>query len=243
MGLDVARVVKRYGPRRALDGCEFAVPDGSVCALAGLNGSGKTTLLRAAAGQLPLDSGAVLVDGEVVRFARPGPVSYLAQAKPLHLALRAADVLGYAALLAGGRFDRVLGYGWLRRYDVDPAAVVGELSGGQQAQVALAAAVARKSSVVLLDEPMADLDPLAREQVAADLREQAASGRVVLVASHATAELASWIDYLVVIDAGRTVLVGRAEQLSAAASLNEVALQALRAARERREGPMTGGAA
>jgi ABC-2 type transport system ATP-binding protein len=243
MGLEALGVVKQYGSRRALDRCEFAVPSGSVCALAGLNGSGKTTLLRAAAGELKLDSGVIRVDGEPVQFARPGPVSYLAQGKPLHMALRAGEVLDYAALLAAGHFDRPLAREWLRRYDVDPAAVTGSLSGGQRAQVALAAAVARTSPVVLLDEPMADLDPLAREQVGADLRAQAASGRVVLAASHATAELASWTDYLVVVDAGQTVLAGRVTELAPPAGLNEVIMQALRAGREQRRGPTVGGAA
>jgi len=193
--------------------------------------------------QLRLDAGAVRVDGEAVRFARPGRVSYLAQTKPLHHSLRAGDVVDYAALLAAGRFDRALAYGWLDRYDIDPSGLVGDLSGGERAQVALAAAVARRSSVVLLDEPMASLDPLAQQQVAADLQGQAMAGRVVVVSSHATAELEAWCDHLVVVDAGRVVLCGPVAEVAAGARLSDVVVAVLTSARARRAGPAMGGAA
>nr|MDQ2873912.1 ABC transporter ATP-binding protein [Actinomycetota bacterium] len=229
-GLQVDNATKSFGAVTALRQCSFTVPHGSVCALIGRNGSGKTTVLRAAAGMLRLDAGSVTVDGSPVAFAQPGPVSYLAQSKPLHAVLRPPEVVSYARALASGRLDEQLALGWLDRYQVPLGRPVGKLSGGQRTQVALAAAVARAAPAVALDEPMSDLDPLAREQVAGDLRAAAEAGRTILVSSHAITELSDWCDYVVVIDGGHVIMQGISREISGSAGLAGVIREAMRAA-------------
>ncbi|HEY1617265.1 MAG TPA: ATP-binding cassette domain-containing protein [Streptosporangiaceae bacterium] len=229
-GLQVENATKTFGTVSALRQCSFTVPGGSVSALIGLNGSGKTTVLRAAAGMLRLDNGSITVDGSSVVFAQPGPLSYLAQSKPLHSLLRPPEVVSYAHALASGRFDRRLALDWLARYQVPLDRTVGQLSGGQRTQVALAAAVARAAPAVALDEPMADLDPLAREQVADDLRAAAQAGRTILVSSHAITELSGWCDHVVVIDRGHVILQGASAEIAGGADLAGVIREAMRAA-------------
>lgn len=235
-GLSAERAAKTFGSVAALRGCTAAIPAGCVCALIGLNGSGKTTLLRAAAGLLRLDGGSITAAGSPVAFARPAPVSYLAQARPLHPALRPAEIISYARALAGGRLDAGFAARWLDRYEVPAGRRAGQLSGGQRTQVALAVALAREAAVVALDEPLADLDPLAREQVAADLQEIAGRGRTVVVSSHAISELTGWCDYIVVLDTGGVVLEGYAQQIAGGGPLADVIRDALRDARGARRG-------
>lgn len=198
-------VSKRFGSRRALDGCSLEVPTGCVSALVGLNGSGKTTLMRAAAGFVKLDAGQITVGGQPVRFAAPPLVGYLPQAQPLPGSLRVTDLIGYAAQLSGHRLDVPVARQWLEDEGVPPGQRVSDLPGGQRTQVALAVVVARGSAVLALGEPMADLDPLARERLVERLTALAVQGRTIVVSSHAVSELGGWCDFLTVIDAGRTL--------------------------------------
>ncbi len=233
-GSDASR---SFGSRRALDACSFEVPTGCVSALVGLNGSGKTTLMRAAAGFLELNSGQIAVGGQPVRFAAPPLLGYLPQAKPLPGSLRVKDLIGYATELSGHRLDVPVARQWLEDEGLPPGQRVGDLSGGQRTQLALAVAVARGSAVLALDEPMADLDPLARERLAERLTALAAQGRTVLVSSHAVSELARWCDFLVVIDAGRALECTRVDP-DEADGLESHVLDLLRAAQASRR---TGG--
>lgn len=230
--LEVAGAVKSFGRTRALDGCSFVVPTGALCALAGLNGSGKTTVLKAAAGLLALNSGSVRIEGRATRLGEVPAVTYLAQARSLPANLRVHELLGYAAALAGeGGFAESVARDWLEEHEVDQNALVGSLSGGQRTQVALAVAVARTAPVLTLDEPMADLDPLARERMADGLKRLVSEARTIVVSSHAVAELASWCDYVVVLDAGRAVLSRGVTDLTPG-ELERLVLDTLRTARD-----------
>jgi ABC-2 type transport system ATP-binding protein len=219
---------KYFGATVALDGCSFSVPRGAVCALVGRNGSGKTTAMRAAVGFLALDRGVVTVEGRPVRPGAPSPVSYLAQGRPLHGALTVDDTLAYAHALAGGAFAGDLARDWVQEHDVPLDRPVRSLSGGQRTQVALAAAVARTTPVVELDEPMADLDPVARSIVSERLGALAAAGRSVLVSSHAVTELSGFCDHIVVFDHGRAVIAGPVGEVAQNRPLDEVVLEVLR---------------
>lgn len=226
---EVVAASKVFGAHRALDGCSLRVPPGVVCALVGRNGAGKTTLLQALAGLLRLDSGQLHVNGAPVVLGEIPPVAYMAQGKPLPGSLTVHDTLGYAAELAAGRFDSKQAREWVGEYDIPLGQRVSSLSGGQRAQVAIATAMACDVDVVALDEPMADLDPLARDVVAGHLARAAGDGRTIVVSSHAVAELSSFCDYVVVLDRGQVVLDGPVDEVADGRRLDEVVLDTLRA--------------
>jgi ABC-2 type transport system ATP-binding protein len=199
---------KRYGRRWALRGVDLGLPEGSVAALVGPNGAGKTTLLQLVVGLLSPEEGELRVLGR-----RPGPesladIGFVAQDKPLYRRWRVRDML---------RLGRELNRRWDQRYAlrrlgelrVDPARRVGELSGGQQAQVALTLALAKRPRLILLDEPAASLDPLARREFLGTVSEEARAGGLTVVhSSHDLAELDRACDHLIVIRDASVVLAG-----------------------------------
>ncbi|WP_246258197.1 ABC transporter ATP-binding protein [Amycolatopsis anabasis] len=209
---------KRYGKAWALRECTFALPAGRVVALVGANGAGKSALLSVLAGVLAPTAGRVSL-GKVVR--RPiggadGRVAFVAQDKPLYRQFSVADMLRL-----GGRlnevWDQARARRWLERFDIPLNRPCGKLSGGQQAQVAFAVALGSRPSVLLLDEPLANLDPLARREVTAELlTEVADSGMTVLLSTHVVAELGGVADHLLLLDHGRLRLDGDLDELLAA---------------------------
>ncbi|MEU1018777.1 ABC transporter ATP-binding protein [Streptomyces sp. NPDC005898] len=212
-------LTKRYGRRRALDDCAFRLPLGRVCAVVGPNGAGKSTLLSLAAGLDRPSGGALSVLGTSPALARPR-VAYVAQDKPLYPQLTIADTLRTGAELNPGRWDmsvaeRVVGAG-----NLDPGARVRTLSGGQRTRVALALALAKRAELLLLDEPMADLDPLARHQLMGTLMAEAAEhGTTVVMSSHIVGELADACDHLLLVSGGRIRLGGGIDDLVTAHAL------------------------
>jgi ABC-type Mn2+/Zn2+ transport system ATPase subunit len=140
--------------------CNLDVPAGSVVALVGPNGSGKTTLMSMAAGLLPASTGTVEAVGGAPA-QRLGRIGFVAQDAPLWPRLRVADVLEIGRCMNGG-FDTVLASERIQRLAIRPRARISALSGGERAQVALTLVLAKKPELFLLDEPMANLDPLAR---------------------------------------------------------------------------------
>ncbi|SEM24487.1 ABC transporter ATP-binding protein [Streptacidiphilus jiangxiensis] len=203
-------VGKRYRRREALRGCDFAIPAGAVCGLVGPNGSGKSTLLSLAAGLRQPSEGELRVLG-----LRPGldeelraRIAYVAQDKPLYPRLTVADTLRLGREL-NPRWDEELAAEILRQGQLQPGSRIGQLSGGQRSRVALALALGKRPELLLLDEPMADLDPLARHQLMGTLMGQAAEhGTTVVISSHILSELEGVIDHLLLIDGGRVRLDG-----------------------------------
>jgi len=208
---------KRYRHAWALRDCSLAIPEGRVVALVGPNGAGKTTLLHLASGLLAPSAGEIRVFG-----APPasGPqvlarVGFLAQDKPLYHGFTVAEMLRYGARLNPG-WDPAVAGRWLARFELPPGRRVGQLSGGQRTQLAVALTLAKRPRLLLLDEPMADLDPLVRHDLARLLMETvAAEGLTVVVSSHVLAELATICDYLVLLATGRVQLAGDTEALLA----------------------------
>jgi ABC-2 type transport system ATP-binding protein len=200
---------RRFGSRWALRGCTLDLPAGRIAALVGPNAAGKTTLMRLAIGLIPPSEGTI---------SAPGGVSYLAQEKPLYPSLRVAEMLrAGAALNRRGRWDAEYARRLVDDAGIDPAARISELSGGGRSRVALALALARRPDLLLVDEPLSDLDPLARRQVMATLlAEVAETGMTVLMASHVIAELDGVCDHLFLLRAGQVVLAGAVEDLLAA---------------------------
>jgi ABC-2 type transport system ATP-binding protein len=206
---------KRYRRRWALRGCDFSIPAGAVCGLVGPNGSGKSTLLALAAGLRQPSEGELRVLGR-----RPGldedvraRIGFVAQDKPLYPRLTVADTLRLGREL-NPSWDDELAAEVVRQGRLPAGSRIGELSGGQRSRVALALALAKRPRLLLLDEPMADLDPLARHQLMGTLMGQAAEhGTTVVISSHILSELDGAIDHLLLVDLGRVRLAGEVEQL------------------------------
>ncbi|WP_445394784.1 ABC transporter ATP-binding protein [Streptomyces sp. LE64] len=224
--IEAADLGKRYGGRRArtagaatgwaLRNCTFRLPAGRVCAVVGPNGAGKSTLLTLAAGLGHPTEGALSVLGATPAAARPR-IAYVAQEKPLYPRLTVDETLRLGAELNPGRWDgplarRVIGEGAL-----PSGARVRSLSGGQRTRVALALALATSPDLLLLDEPMADLDPLARHQLMGTLLAEATEhGTTVVMSSHILGELATACDFLLLVSEGRVRLGGGIDDLVAA---------------------------
>jgi ABC-2 type transport system ATP-binding protein len=209
-------VGQRFRARWALCDCSVELPAGRVCALVGPNGAGKTTLLTLATGLRRPSVGTIDVLGcDPARTGMPAGASFVAQHKPLYRSFRVAEMLRAAAALnTAGRWDG----GYTARL-VDEAGIgqqerVRGLSAGQRARVALAIALGRRPSLLLLDEPLAELDPLARREVMGSvLGEAAETGMTVLMSSHVLTDLEDACDHLVLLRHGRVRLAGDVDAL------------------------------
>ncbi len=205
----------RYGRRWALSDCTLTIPERTITGLVGPNGAGKTTLLNLAVGLLQPTTGAIEVlgappAGSSGQLARVG---YVAQDTPVYSSLTVADHLRLGAKMNPG-WDAAAAVSRIERLGLDPRQKAGKLSGGQRAQLALTLAIAKRPEVLILDEPVASLDPLARREFLRALMEAAAEHELtVLLSSHLVADLERICDYLVVLDAGRVQLSGEVEQL------------------------------
>jgi ABC-2 type transport system ATP-binding protein len=204
---------KRYGRTWALQDCALEVPAGRIAALVGPNGAGKTTLLHLAVGLLRPDAGEVLVFGRDPRSVLPD-VGFVAQETPLYRDFTAAELVTMGGKLNRRRWDAALARERLAMLGIPPDRPVGKLSGGQRAQVALALALAKRPRLLLLDEPIASLDPLARREFMQTLMGAVAdSETTVLLSSHLLADLERSCDYLVVLRQSRVQLTGPVDEL------------------------------
>ncbi|WP_320780769.1 ABC transporter ATP-binding protein [Streptomyces sp. CRN 30] len=219
--IEAAGLGRTFGRRRkrALHECTFRLPTGRVCAVAGPNGAGKSTLLALAAGLLRPTEGTVTVLGTTPAAARER-VAYVAQDKPLYPQLTVAETLRMGRDLNTRRWDAATAERVVADGDLDPDAKVRTLSGGQRTRVALALALGKRPELLLLDEPMADLDPLARHQLMGALMADAAEhGTTVVMSSHVIAELEGSCDHLLLVGGGRVRLAGPIDDLLAAHTL------------------------
>jgi ABC-2 type transport system ATP-binding protein len=208
---------KRFGRRWAVSDCTLTIPKGHVVGLVGPNGAGKTTLLQLAAGLLAPTAGTIKVLG-----ARPaadpvqlGRVGFVAQETPTYARLSVADHLRLGAKTNPG-WDNDLAHKRIAQLDLDPSQRAGSLSGGQRAQLALTVAIAKRPDLLLLDEPVSNLDPLARRDFLRGLMEVVAEqGVSVVLSSHLVADLQRVCDYLIVLAASRVKVSGEVEELLA----------------------------
>ncbi|MBV9792526.1 MAG: ABC transporter ATP-binding protein [Actinobacteria bacterium] len=223
---------KRYGGTWALRECTLAIPAGRVTALVGPNGAGKSTLLNLAVGLSVPSAGEVTVLG-----GRPAgspaaldAIAFVAQDTPLYKNLTAADMI-YVTRSLNRRFDQDYARARLAELGIPPKRKAGQLSGGQQAQLALTLALARRPRLLILNEPVAMLDPIARHDFMATVVAASAGGVSVLLSSHVLTELERVASYLILVARGRVRLAGYVDDLLAAhgqASLEELALAHLR---------------
>jgi ABC-2 type transport system ATP-binding protein len=208
---------KRYGRTWALRECSLAIPAGHVAALVGPNGAGKTTLLNLAVGLTAPTAGGVTVLGG----RPPGSpaaldnIGFVAQDAPVYKNLSAADMLHLTRNL-NRRFDQAYAETRLAELGIPLQRKAGRLSGGQQAQLALTLALARRPRLLVLDEPVAMLDPVARHDfMATVLTAMADDGVSVLLSSHVLTELERVADYLILLSRGRVQVAGEVDELLA----------------------------
>jgi len=221
VALEASGLGKRYGRRAAaaLDDCSFRLPAGRISALVGPNGAGKSTLLALAAGLLRPTEGTLTVLGGAPGAFRDR-VAFLAQNKPLYPQLTIADTLRMGAELNPGRWDAAYAARIVEEGSLQPGQKIRGLSGGQRTRVALALALGKRPDLMLLDEPLADLDPLARHELMGTLMADAAErGTTVLMSSHIVSELADACDHLLLLGRGRIRLGGGIDDLLAAHTL------------------------
>jgi ABC-2 type transport system ATP-binding protein len=209
---------KRYGSKWALRDCTLDVPSGSVTALVGPNGAGKTTLLQLAVGLAAPSAGRVRVLGHSPRAEARSVlprVGFVAQEHPLYRGFTIGETLKLGRKLnpswnESAALDRI------EQLDLPLGQKIGKLSGGQQAQVALTLALAKQPELLVLDEPIASLDPLARREFLQSVMQAVAeTGMTVILSSHIVADLERVCDHLVILAAGRVQLAGSIEEIVA----------------------------
>jgi ABC-2 type transport system ATP-binding protein len=205
---------KKYGRRWALTDCDLEVPAGHVVGLVGPNGAGKSTLLNMSVGMLTPTTGSVEVLGAPAG-TQQAKVGYVAQDTPTYSRLSVADHLKLGARL-NPAWDDSLARQRVQHLRLDPKQRAGKLSGGQRAQLALTLGLAKRPDLLILDEPVAALDPLARREFLQDLMEAVAEQELsVVLSSHLVSDVERSCDYLVVLVESRVQVSGEIDTLLA----------------------------
>jgi ABC-2 type transport system ATP-binding protein len=217
--VQATRLGRRYGQVWGLRDCTLEVPAGAVAGLVGPNGAGKTTLLQMIIGLLGPTEGQALVFGQPSRAhtaATLARVSFVAQDHPLYRDFSVADMFRLGRAMNPG-WDQAVATERMNALGIPPKRKVKSLSGGQQAQVSLTMALAKRAPLLVLDEPVSSLDPIARLEFMRDVMAAAAgTGLTVLIASHVVSELERFCDWLIVLTAGHVQLAGPVDDLLAA---------------------------
>jgi ABC-2 type transport system ATP-binding protein len=213
--LEAAELGKKYRHKWALSDCSLTVPEGHVVGIVGPNGSGKSTLLNLAAGLLTPTSGKIdVLGGTPARDASAlSRVGFVAQDPSVFSSLSVRDHLRFGAQL-NPRWDTTLAEGRIEDLGLDLGQRAGKLSGGQRAQLALTLAIAKRPNLLLLDEPVASLDPLARREFLQVLMETVAEQEVsIVLSSHLVSDIERVCDYLIVLADSRVQVAGEVEDL------------------------------
>ncbi|MBP2474397.1 ABC-2 type transport system ATP-binding protein [Crossiella equi] len=218
--LEVDRLGKRYGERRALDGMTFRVRPGELFGFVGGNGAGKTTTMRIVLGVLAADEGQVRWDGAALDFGTRRRIGYMPEERGLYPKMKVGDQLAYLARLRGftPKAARRAAETWLERLGVAERRddEVDKLSLGNQQRVQLAAALVYDPLLLVLDEPFSGLDPVAVDVLSEVLREQCAQGVPVLFSSHQLDLVERLCDRVGIVRQGRMVACGTVSELQRA---------------------------
>ncbi len=216
--LRAERLGRRYGKVWGLRDCTVEVPVGAVAALVGPNGAGKTTLLEMIIGLLAPTEGQVSVFGETSRAGTAqtlARVGYVAQDHPLYRDFTVADMFHLGRAMNPG-WDQELATARVEALGIPLNRKVRRLSGGQQAQVSLTMALAKRAPLLVLDEPVSSLDPVARLEFMRDVMASAADHALTfLISSHVVSELERFCDWLIVLAGGHVQIAGPADDLIA----------------------------
>jgi ABC-2 type transport system ATP-binding protein len=213
------RLGRRYGKVWGLRDCTLEVPAGAIVGLVGPNGAGKTTLLEMITGLLEPTEGQVSVFGQASRAhhtATLARVGYVAQDHPLYRDFSVADMFRLGAAM-NPRWDRELAQARVDALGIPLKRKVRQLSGGQRAQISLTMALAKRAPLLVLDEPVSSLDPIARLDFMREVMAAAVgTGLTVIISSHVVSELERLCDWLIVLACGHLQLAGPADDLIAA---------------------------
>ena len=216
--LELEGLTRRFGSLTALDDLSFAVPAGQVVGFLGPNGAGKTTTMRTVFGLTDLDAGTVRWDGISVGQAERRRFGYMPEERGLYPAMLVGDQLEYLGRLHGmSAIDaRSATTSWLGRLGIEERvrSKVDALSHGNQQRVQLAAALLHGPEVLILDEPLAGLDPSGIDAIGAVLVEQARAGCCVLFSSHQLDQVEDLCESVTIIDHGRLVVTGKVDDLA-----------------------------
>lgn len=213
--IETTGLTKRYGRRTALSECTVSIPTGKIVGLVGPNGAGKSTLLKLAVGLLEPSAGSIKVLDQrpaesPEQLARVG---FVAQNTPMYAGMSVADHLRFGGW-TNPTWDDALASQRIEHLGLDPKQKAGTLSGGQRAQLALTLAIAKRPELLILDEPVASLDPLARREFLQALMSVVVDhGVSIILSSHLVADLERVCDYLVVLVASRVQVAGEIEEL------------------------------
>jgi ABC-2 type transport system ATP-binding protein len=213
--IETRNLGKRYRDAWALRDCSLAVPSGHIVAVVGPNGAGKTTLLHCAVGLCVPTTGTISVLGGTVAGSQDAldQVGFVAQDAPLYKHLSVASMVEVTANL-NNRFSQAQAQERLKSLDIPLHRKIGKLSGGQQAQLALTLSLARSPSLLVLDEPLARLDPLARHAFMALVMSAVAERSIsVVFSSHVISELERVADYLVLLNGGKLQVAGAIDEI------------------------------
>ncbi|MEV0381643.1 ABC transporter ATP-binding protein [Nonomuraea sp. NPDC050643] len=213
--LEAQGLGKRYGRNWALRECTIDIPAGHVVGLVGPNGAGKTTLLKLACGQLEPTAGGITVLGDrpAGSPAQLAKVGFVAQDTPVYAALTVADHLRLGERL-NPRWNATMARDRIAQIGLIPGQRAGKLSGGQRAQLALTLGLAKQPELLILDEPVASLDPLARREFLQGLMEATVEHRLsVVLSSHLVSDLERVCDYLIVLVDSRVQVAGEVDGL------------------------------
>jgi ABC-2 type transport system ATP-binding protein len=208
-------LTKRYGKAVALDRCSFAIPEHAIVALVGPNGAGKSTLLHCTTGLVHPTDGTITILGGPVGDRTLPRVGFVAQDAPLY-----RDFTAHELLTMGDKLNREFDFSFARARLVDVGIPLDRrmdrLSGGQRAQVALCLALAKRPGLLLLDEPLASLDPLARREFLSALMDAVVEKPMtVVLSSHLIADLERVCDHLMVLRSGQVQTFAATDELLA----------------------------
>lgn len=216
--LETTGLGRRYRSNWGLRDCSLTVREGSITGLVGPNGAGKSTLLRLAAGLSRPSTGSVRIFDKEVEpngTAHLARIGYFDQLRPLYGSFKVKEMLTFGRRL-NTTWDDEAARGWLAEFDIPLDRKVKRLSLGQQAQVALAVCMGKRPDLLLLDEPVASLDPLARRQLLQTLLGSVAErGTTVFLSSHIVSELEPVCDDLIILSGARVQTSGTIEHLLA----------------------------
>jgi ABC-2 type transport system ATP-binding protein len=216
--LNLQGLTRRFGELTALDGLSFSVPAGQVVGFLGPNGAGKTTTMRAIFGLTDLDAGTVTWNGVPVDQAARRRFGYMPEERGLYPAMKVGEQLEYLGRLHGmsGPDAHVATGAWLERMGIPErtGSKVDDLSHGNQQRVQLAAALVHSPEILILDEPLAGLDPAGIDAIGDVLVEQAKAGSCVIFSSHQLDQVEDLCDSVIIIDHGRLIVTGTVDELA-----------------------------
>ncbi|MCG9698414.1 ABC transporter ATP-binding protein [Shewanella sp. Isolate11] len=210
------QVSKQFDGQLALDDISLSLEPGMVVGLLGQNGAGKSTLMRCALGIVNVDAGRVEVLGQSsqnLSSAQKERIGYVPQQPFGYEGFTVAKALDLHRSFYPN-WDEALEQTWLERFELDGSKQVQRLSVGQRQSLALIMAMAYRPQLLILDEPVASLDPIARRKFMADLFDLALdSGSAVLFSSHITSDLERVASHLALLKQGKLVLFKEIDKL------------------------------